>query len=339
MKLQRQLNIELLRIFSMLLINLWHIPIHFGNTLSQGTSTTNVLMTYVTYFISFHVNLFILITGYFGVEGGKKCISALVKTLLLVYFYSITLGIVSQIVLGYFNYRDVFMPISSKTWWFMTMYTVMLLIAPIIEKYVQDCSRKTIYAIAGGALFVDLYLGHFRHVEGIYDEGLGMTHFVCMYLLGVWIRKEGLNLVRLLPWTRTCLVLFILCIMVIQYKAIAWVSWTEIASYSGPYSIAMSMLVFLLFANINIPESLRKPILFFSSSAISVYLITEYPTILEILKTLFASAYPSCSDSAMEVVLVSHCIIIAFVVPCLIDKVRIPVTNYAKDRITQIIDR
>ncbi len=336
MKQQRQLNIELLRIFSMLLINLWHIPIHFGDTLSLGTSATNNLMTYATYFISFHVDLFILITGYFGV---RDCKSALLKNLLLTYFYSIALGIVVYFVLGHCSLHDAILPISSKTWWFMTMYTVMLLIAPFIEKYVQNCSCKAIYAIAAGALFVNLYLGHFHHVFGIYDEGLGMTNFVCMYLIGVWIRKEGINLSRKLPWARTCLAICILCVMAIQYKAIAWVSWKGLAAYCGPYSIVMSTLVFLFFANINIHESLRKPILFFSSSAISVYLITEYPAILEMLKALFASSYPSCSGVTMELAFISSCVAIAFVVPCIIDKVRIPITNYAKDRITKIIDR
>ena len=320
----------------MLLINLWHIPIHFGESLSAGSSATNTLMTYITYFIPFHVNLFILITGYFG--GGKNCMRSLLKNLLLIYFYSIGLGMFSLIVLGKFSYQDTFLPISSLTWWFMTMYTVMLLISPIIEKYMQDCSRKTIYSILIGALFVDLYLGHFRHAEGIYYGSMGIPHFVCMYLLGVWIRKEGLSLVRRLPWKRTCLLIFILCAIAIQYKAIAWLSWVELAEYCSPYSMVMSVLIFLLFANVNISEYLRKPILFFSSSAISVYMITEYPTIREMLKNMFASRYLSCNSGLTEITIILYSTVIAFVIPCLIDKVRIPITNYIKDRIITYLD-
>lgn len=332
---KRQLNIELLRIFSMLLINLWHVKIHGMKFLSPyPTSTVDTLMSYVTYFIPFHVNLFILITGYFGV---RDCKSALIKDLLLIYFYSISLGIVAWIVSGHFSCQNAFFPISSQTWWFMTMYTVMLLIAPMIERFVQDASRKTIYAIAVGALFVNLYLGHFRHVGTIHDEGYGMTNFICMYLLGVWIRKEGISLVRKLPRARTWLVLSIICVMAIQYKAIAWVSWIGLTSYSSPYCIVMSMLVFLLFTDLTPPESLRKPILFFSSSAISVYLVTEYPAIIKIWDSLFASAYLSCKNSYMEMLLVLFSTVIAFIIPCLIDKVRIPVTNYAKDRITKVL--
>lgn len=338
MKQQRQLNIELLRIFSMLLINLWHVHGHLMRSLNLESSPSNTLMTYVTYFIPFHVNLFILVTGYFGIRGGKSCKNALIKNLLLLYFYSISLGVCSLLVLGHFSFQHTFMPISSSIWWFMTMYTVMILVAPFIEQYVHDISRKSIYAIAVGALFVDLYLGHIRHVGHLYDEGYGMTNFACLYLLGVWIRKEGINLVRKLPWARTILAICILCVMAIQYKAIAWYSWIDLTAYCSPYSIVMSMLVFLLFANINIHESLRKFILFFSSSAISVYLITEYPSIQEMLKPVFASAFLSCTNSYMEILVILLSTVIGFVVPCMIDKVRIPVTNYAKDRITRFLD-
>lgn len=206
-----------------------------------------------------------------------------------------------------------------------------------IERFVQDASRTTIYTIAAGALFVNLYLGHFRHVGTIYDEGYGMTNFICMYLLGVWLRKEGVNLVRRLSKARIWLVLAIICVMAIQYKAIAWVSWTGLILYSSPYCIVMSVLVFLLFVNFTPPESLRKPILFFSSSAISVYLVTDYPAIRKIWESLFASAYLSCISSVMELSLILFSTIIAFIISCLIDKVRIPVTNYAKERIINII--
>ena len=320
----------------MLLINLWHIHGHYMRVLNIGDSSSNIFMTYVTYFIPFHVNLFILVAGYFG--GGKNCVKALVKNLLLVYFYSVSLGMVGLLVLGHFSWQHAFLPISSLTWWFMTMYAVMILIAPIIESYVAKCSRKAIYAIVAGALFVNLYLGNIRHVAHLYDEGRGMTTFVCIYFIGVWIRKEGIGLINRLPWARTCLVVSIIFVMLIQYKAIAWYSWTDLTAYSSPYSIVMSVLIFLLFAKINISESFRKPILFFSSSAISVYLITEYPAIRGMLSPLFASQYLSCNTVPMELSFIFFSAVIAFIIPCMIDKVRIPITNYMSERVAKYIN-
>lgn len=190
---KRQLNIEILRIFSMLLITLWHVKIHFMEGLNLESSINKSFMDYVIMFIPFHVDLFILITGFFGVRNFK---SGMVKTLLLVYFYSIILNVVSWMITGNFSLTNALFPISQKMWWFMTMYTVMLMIAPVIENYVSVCSRKAIWTIGICALLVDLYLGHYQHVDGIYDRGGGMTNFVCVYLLGVWIRKEGVYLLR-----------------------------------------------------------------------------------------------------------------------------------------------
>lgn len=79
------------------------------------------------------------------------------------------------------------------------------------------------------------------------------------------------------------------------------------------------------------------PIQFFFSSAISVYMVTEYTGIIRIWELHYASAYLSCKNSYMEMLLILTSTVIAFIIPCLIDKVRIPVTNYAKDRITKVL--
>lgn len=194
-KSNRQLNIEILRIFSMLLITVWHIRIHFIGALHLEPSLSKTFMDYVVSFISFHVDLFILITGYFGIKNSKK---GLLKTLSLIYFYSITLNAVLWIVSGEFNLLETLTPLGNNTWWFMTMYTVMLMIAPIIENYIRGCDNKGIYLLVAGGLFVNLYLGYFNHVGGIYNSSSGMVNFICMYLLGVYIRKDGENLMQAL---------------------------------------------------------------------------------------------------------------------------------------------
>ena len=73
----------------MLLICLWHVNGHFlpllPNVGSLVGKTLSLLMPYIT----FHVDLFVLITGYFGVCHLKR---GLLKTSLLVIFYSLVLG-------------------------------------------------------------------------------------------------------------------------------------------------------------------------------------------------------------------------------------------------------
>lgn len=81
----------------MLLICLWHVNGHFlpllPNVGSLVGKTLSLLMPYIT----FHVDLFVLITGYFGVRHLKR---GLLKTSLLVIFYSLVLGALTSYLGG-----------------------------------------------------------------------------------------------------------------------------------------------------------------------------------------------------------------------------------------------
>ena len=90
MKQQRLLNIELLRIFAMFLICLWHVNGHFLPLVPTETNHTAGIINNITPYLIFHVDLFVMITGYFGVRNSAKSV---VKTCSLVLFYSLILGI------------------------------------------------------------------------------------------------------------------------------------------------------------------------------------------------------------------------------------------------------
>ena len=336
-KSNRQLNIEILRIFSMLLITVWHIRVHFIEALHLEPSLSKTFMDYVVSFISFHVDLFILITGYFGIKNSKK---GLLKTLSLIYFYSITLNAVLWIVSGEFNLLETLTPLGNNTWWFMTMYTVMLMIAPIIENYICGCDNKGIYLLVAGGLFVNLYLGYFNHVGGIYNSSSGMVNFICMYLLGVYIRKEGENLMQALPppHGRILLIATILIVVALQYKLMPYMTWPQMTEYCAPYPIVMSVLVFLLFLSVNIPECFRKPILFLSSSAIAVYLITDHAAIRNMLSKLFAEWYLPYQNSIYGILIIISFTFIAYICSCIIDKFRIPVTDFLNRRLSRLLN-
>lgn len=97
MQSQRQLNVELMRIFSMLLICLWHVNGHFLPLLPNAGSLVGKTLSLLMPYITFHVDLFVLITGYFGVRHLKR---GLLKTSLLVLFYSLVLGVLTSYLGG-----------------------------------------------------------------------------------------------------------------------------------------------------------------------------------------------------------------------------------------------
>lgn len=116
-----------------------------------------------------------------------------------------------------------------------------------------------------------------------------------------------------------------------------WASWLDMTEYCGPYCICMSMLIFMLFVNVKIPECLRKTIMFFSSSAVAVYLITDHMLIRDILKSVFSSLYLPHQCNFMGIVVILLFVIVAYIASCIIDKLRIPITNYAQKKILQVL--
>ena len=76
----RDSNYELLRIVSMLFIITWHILIH-GMVLYRTSGSVNFSFNFLFMIIVVHVNLFMLITGYYQSKSEfklKKVISFLI---------------------------------------------------------------------------------------------------------------------------------------------------------------------------------------------------------------------------------------------------------------------
>lgn len=92
--------------------------------------------------------------------------------------------------------------------------------------------------------------------------------------------------------------------------------------YCAPLTIALAVNVFLLFKNVSLKSS--SLITFFSESAVSVYLITEYPTVREWLTSHYGYYYHMlCHNMAEGMLYVIFSSIAIFVVCVFIDKVRI----------------
>lgn len=126
MKQQRLLNIELLRIFSMFLICLWHVNGHFLPLVPNETNHTAGIINNITPYLTFHVDLFVMITGYFGVRNSAK---GVIKNVFLGNIYSLILGLIINCLGGSLKWSHL-LPFSGSPWWFMQVYLVLLLIAP-----------------------------------------------------------------------------------------------------------------------------------------------------------------------------------------------------------------
>lgn len=184
-KHKRMPNIELLRFICMALIVICHLwrhqiadyPVH--GILNNGLRAFMIAT-------SFHVDVFVLITGYFGVRNYKK---SLVNALTTMLWYATIIGAIEFIVTGNMNWQTIAFPISHSPWWFMRLYIYMVLLAPLFEIVIAtfEDGKEWKYMICIMLTF-NLWFGWLMHDKSIYSD-FSLVNFLTLYVIGRYIRN------------------------------------------------------------------------------------------------------------------------------------------------------
>lgn len=199
---KRMVNIELLRIVSMMMVVMLHY-LGKGNLLSPltGSMTVNGYVAWgMESLCIVAVNVYMLISGYFLVESGFKP-GRLVELLCQVLFYSILvpivlmiLGIIPASVFGINHILETVLPVQMVHYWFITVYVIMYLLSPVLSTAAkamkQEQLRNTIVALL---LFfsVSKSILPFQLVND--NKGYDGLWFVCVFLVAAYMRLYGLN--------------------------------------------------------------------------------------------------------------------------------------------------
>lgn len=185
----RQANIELMRIFAMFLIVVWHIKGHY----MEGTDIFHPLvmkaMNFTSQIISFHVDLFILITGYFGIRNNRK---AIIKNLMLCAIYLWAFNLVTYINSGCSNIQEILFPVTHCPWWFMKVYFMLVLTAPFMERMFATFDKRNWYSWIATLLILNVYFGHYHHVSSVYLMGFDLMNMLTLYSIGTILRQPSL---------------------------------------------------------------------------------------------------------------------------------------------------
>lgn len=273
--IHRRSNIELLRVVCMLMIVAGHIIQNHVTVFSCANGETILKLFFMSFF-SVAVNSFILISGYFGI---KFSLERLLKLLFQSFFYSVLLMSVSY-VLGWhdFNLRKdlfAFFPILTKQYWFVTCYVVLYVISPWLNLFVNSLNKTQYQQFLLIALLL-FYLWPtisflFNAPQFIGDSGYGIVNFICLYLLGRYLRLFFVdsyssffyfNMYSLLA------VLLFLC----QYGA-SWFlgfEFTSWFSYNTIFILGASICLFLAFKNLKFNSRIVN---FWAKPCLAVYLI------------------------------------------------------------------
>lgn len=196
----RQLNMEVLRVIAMLMI----ITLHFldkGDVLKDFTLDMGFnrnLAWIIEALCIGSVNIYVLISGYFLSTSEFK----IKKVILLwaqILFYSWIITVIYAIATkGAFNFENgiydwipLIMPVTGSHYWFATVYILLYIFFPFLNKGINAMEKKQLKGIIIAALAVfSIWNTFLPFTQPLTDrEGMDICWFACLYLIAAYIRK------------------------------------------------------------------------------------------------------------------------------------------------------
>jgi len=197
----RQSKYELLRIVAMLMI----ITLHYldkGNVLPQF-STSLGITGYSAWTLEalciVSVNVYVLISGYFGFQKQGFSLFKVMELWLEILFYSVAIGgiclltgVISLETINIYTVTEYLFPVLTEQYWFGTAFILLLLFMPFLNAGIRELSQKQFAQILVILLVLNSISKTFLPIYLPLDKyGYDVIWFVCVYLVGAYIGRFG----------------------------------------------------------------------------------------------------------------------------------------------------
>lgn len=278
----RNVNLEKVRILAMLFIVTHHLCINnFGLKEIQTNMIPNKINIYlcagiINCFVVIGVNLFFLLSGYFGI---KLNFSKLIQLSLKIYIFY---GVGELLIYITSNGEHI---ISLKKilfcifeYWYVVVYFVLCMISPLLKSAIDNLEKKYIpylflcYLIVGcGLCFWTNYA-----IIGI-NDGYSLLSACMLYMVGNWIHRYKDNILKKVLFWRilyigSCLINFLIVLIHID-NGNGWKAW-HMFMYNSPLVFLASIFLFISFtAKKNIQKKTDKYILNIAKHVFAVYIL------------------------------------------------------------------
>ena len=307
-KKERNSNIELMRIVSMIFIIIYHINMHAG--FETPTGFIKILMSILVCLIVVHVNSYVLVTGYFQSKSSMK-LGKVIKLNNSVWFYKVLYLVIFLILIKCTNipiYSEIspvdtlktLMPFDYGIYWFVDCYLVLYIISPLLNIIVKNTNKRQNFMILVALFVLISCIGTFGKDEIIYTRnGHSLISFIFLYFIGAYLAKYPIEKEKLLKNTnntqRRLLYLFLylfFAMLTFLFKEVAntflvggtlsheigTILSNQYLNYTSPSILFSSIFYVLFFTTLNIKS---KKINSISKYIFGVYLVHENKLLFE----------------------------------------------------------
>lgn len=264
------------------------------------------------------VNIFVLISGWFGIKPSIKGICSLLFQVL--FFGLLLMGV------GFAAGLDVPIRDSIKVlffgsyYWFIPAYIGLYVFSPVLNTFIENTDPKVIRSILYSFFTVQFIYGWLTNT-GSYMSGYSLISFIGLYLLARYLHLYPNKLFTLSSSAFTTVFLLAALLPALYSFFAIRNGWPDLSllSYTSPFVIVASISLLLLFARIKVQSSIINWI---AISVFPVYLFHLHPVISPIFKSTMAQFAVSLSSFTYTIVAIF--IAVTILLACvLVDKIRL----------------
>ena len=273
--LQRQSNIELLRIVAMFLVLVVHADFMALGEPTFDEMNTQPLPSVIRVFIQscaiVCVNVFVLISGWFGIRPNVRSVS---KFLFQCFFFLLFLCLISLFGIGWGKLSVDYLFMKGD-YWFVMAYLGLLIIAPLMNAFIEKASKKQMLVfLLCFYIFQTLY-GWVIFSADFIMNGYSTFSFIGLYMLGRYVRLYPSKFTTLSSlkslgiYFSINIFLTIISVLLLLFDQ-AYYLQKVVMSYVNPFTILASLYLLLGFVKMQFTSNFINWI---AASSFAVYLL------------------------------------------------------------------
>lgn len=287
---QREQSIELLRIILMALIVFGHFMLFGYHSRINSDGSLN-LSAYLPPLYLYHVDAFVFISGYFGINLKWRKVALLIVKMMIYSLFAIGLAILimPDFKLTLSSLLSNVYPISACDWWFMAQYLFLMILSPFLNAGMEKLDKRQATILVGV-----LYLSWFRCTSVL---------LLFIYILGRYFRKYPCVQIE-----RNAGKIFITSVVVffaLNYYLMNEGTYIQrLYDYMSPFNVVSAVSLFYVFKKWHITWGGIGNI---ASGVLAAYLITSHELPRQTFNDLF---FKATNGNVIIILLISVIIVI-----------------------------
>lgn len=239
------------------------------------------------------VNVFVLISGWFGIKPSMKGFSNFIFQclyfILLLYAFSLVTGISQFSIKGLI---ENFM-CKPRGYWFVLSYAALYIISPILNSFVNNSSKEQIRIVLISFFLFQTIWG-WSGIERFFESGYSAFSFIGLYLLARYFRLYGVC--KLTDWGGAFYISAIFLNILFYYATLRFNIKVGVFNYLNPLVIMQALSLLLWFSKLRVKKN--RIINWLGKSAFAVYLFHCNSAILiKLFKTTILSIFINLSGA------------------------------------------